>query len=212
LPLTDLERFFTQLVRNLAVGDRSRLQAPLPLAEVRTSIVPYRANRRALQLESSEDYELLLLRLCAGEGGFARTEPAESRVEFEMEVGSSNPDLALVERHEKAVLHLDPKAVAKVLNPAPNLAYAPREAATPPTPARQRPKASPRSASPGAQGHRDVVQCPRCGGGLPADRVANFCPQCGQNLTRPRCPQCQAELDAKWRHCVSCGAAIRDAP
>jgi double zinc ribbon protein len=209
--VTDLERLFAQLVRNLAAADRSRLQEPLPLADVRNSIVPYRANRRALQLESSEDYELLLIRLCSGEGGFARTEPAESRVEFEMEVGSSNPDLTLVERHETAVLQLDPKAVAKALNPAPNLAYAPREPASPPTPTRQRPKPT-KSASPADQAHREIPQCRRCGAGLPIGRVVNFCPQCGQSLARPRCPQCQTELDAEWRHCVSCGAAINDIP
>ncbi len=89
--MDDLERFFRQIVRNLAATDPARLRRPLPLIEIRESIVPYRANRRALQLESSEDYELVLMRLCAGEGGFARTEPAEVRAEFDDRSGELQP-------------------------------------------------------------------------------------------------------------------------
>jgi RNA polymerase subunit RPABC4/transcription elongation factor Spt4 len=205
--MTDLERFFGQLVRNLAARDRSRLEHPVPLAEVRSSIVPYRANRKALQLESSEDYELVLMRLCAGEGRFVIIEPAESRVAFEMEVGTPYPDLTLMERHEKAVLHLDPKAVSKVLNPAPDLAYAPPEPPSALNSGRQRSKAT-KNGSPVDQRPDVASQCPRCKAGLPTDRPVNFCPQCGQSLARRRCARCQAELEPEWRHCVSCGSAI----
>ena len=67
--MTDLERLVRQLVDNLSAIDPARLQQPVTLADIRDTIVPYRATRRALQLESSEDYELALMRLCAGEGG-----------------------------------------------------------------------------------------------------------------------------------------------
>ena len=66
--MTDLERFFRQLVANLAASDPARLHHPIPLEDIQESIVPYRSNRRALHLDSSEDYEMVLLRLCAGEG------------------------------------------------------------------------------------------------------------------------------------------------
>jgi hypothetical protein len=214
--VTDLERFFSQLVRNLAAADRDRLRQPLTLAEIRESIVPYRANRRALQLESSEDYELVVMRLCAGEGGFALVGPEAVRAEFVKEVGSPNPDLTLVERHEKAGVHLDPKAVARALDPDPGLAYAPKEPASPAEQVRPRSAGSldqagrkPRpEVSPPGQGGAKVLHCNRCGGGLPTGRVVNFCPQCGQNLTRPRCPQCQTELESEWRHCVNCGLSL----
>jgi hypothetical protein len=216
--VTDLERLFGQLVRNLAAGDSTRLRQPLSLGDIRNSILPYRANRRALQLESSEDYELVLMRLCAGEGGFARTEPPEARVEFEMEIGSPNPDLTLVERHEKAVVSLDPTAVTKALDPRPDLAYAPQDhvSYTPPTekapssrldlPSTKPPKAVPRSPDPAGK----ALRCPSCGGSLPVGRVVNFCPQCGQNLTRTRCPECKTELEQGWRHCVNCGRSVGD--
>ena len=89
--MEDLSRFFRQMVRNLAATDPARLRRPLPLGEIRRTILPYRANRRALRLETSEDYELVLIRLCAGEGGFAHTEPDDVHAEFAAEALSSNP-------------------------------------------------------------------------------------------------------------------------
>src|SRR3954471_15804312 len=138
--MSDLERFFALLVRNLAAINPARLRQPLSLAEIRESIIPYRANRRALQLESSEEYELVVMRLCAGEGGLAFTEPEEARAEFEQELKSPNPDLTIVERHRKAVLGLEQKAVAKALDPKPELAYAPPDAVAERQPGRKSPK------------------------------------------------------------------------
>ena len=89
--MTDLERFFRRLVANLAASDPARLHRPIPLEDIHESIVPYRSNRRALLLDSSEDYELVLLRLCAGEGGLVRTEPEEVRARFAEEAGAPTP-------------------------------------------------------------------------------------------------------------------------
>src|SRR3954470_13884932 len=124
-PYSDLQPFFAQLVHNLAAINPARLRQPMTLAELRESVIPYRANRRALQLESSEDYELVVMRLCAGEGGFAITEPEEAQTDFVNELSSPNPDLTIVERYRKAVVALDPRSVAKMLDPKPELAYAP---------------------------------------------------------------------------------------
>ncbi len=198
--MTDLERFFGQLVRNLAATDRGRLAKPLLLVDIRNSILPYRANRRALQLESSEDYELVLMRFCAGEGGFARTGPDEVRDEFIRELASPNPDLTIVQQHENAVVHLDAKAVAKALDPQPELAYAPQESRSQVEKVEQ----------PFVGSSNDSSRCSRCGAGLPVDRVVNFCPQCGQNLKRIHCPECNTELERGWRHCVACGAVVSE--
>jgi predicted RNA-binding Zn-ribbon protein involved in translation (DUF1610 family) len=206
--VTDLERFFLQLVRKVAADDRARLGKPLFLSDIRNSILPYRANRRALELESSEDYELVLMRFCAGEGGFARTGPDEVRDEFVRELASPNPNLTIVQQHENAVIHLDPKAVAKALDPSPDLAYAPLEDR------RRSVKAGPPPASKDnrVDGGNVVSRCSRCGDALPAGRVVKFCPQCGQDLTRIRCPECSTELEPAWRHCVNCGAPANDRP
>jgi hypothetical protein len=214
--MTDLERFFRQLVRNLAAADPGRLHHPLPLAEIRNSIISYRANRRLLQLESSEDYELVLMRLCAGEGGFARTEPDEVRVALMEEVASPNPDLTIVQRHETAIVTLEPKAFAFVLDPEPDLAYAPREHRVSRDSPQERPAVSAESpsrktrkrASPAGPADDKPARCTRCGSRLPVGRPVNFCPQCGQNLTRARCPECKTELEPGWRHCVGCGISL----
>lgn len=202
--MSDLERFFAQLVRNLAALNPARLRQPLTLAEIRESIIPYRANRRALQLESSEDYELVVMRLCAGEGGFAMTEPDEVHADFVKEVGSPNPDLTIVERHRKAVVGLAPQAVARALDPKPELAYAPWEEQV--SQAELARKSEAAAAERVGQVQDRVLRCTHCGAGLPTGRVVNFCPKCGQSQLR--CPKCKVELEPGWRHCVSCGSAL----
>lgn len=212
--MDDLERFFRQIVRNLAATDPARLHRPLPLIDLHDSIVPYRANRRALQLESSEDYELVLMRLCAGEGGFARTEPDELRAEFEAEVRSSNPDLDIVHRYANAVVSLEPKPLALALNHEPGLAFAPpghpdrlsmSEETTAELPSLEPPAVDAESL---AAGIHHIPKCGLCGRELPTGRLVNFCPHCGGSQVLTRCPVCQSETEAGWRHCASCGAAL----
>jgi hypothetical protein len=181
-PVSDLERLFNQIVLNLAARDPALLRRPIPLAEIRDSIVPYRANRRALLLESSEDYELALMRLCAGEGGFAHTDPTEVQDAFASEIKGPNPDLTLIQGHDQAVVRLDPGAVASALDQRTGSSYAPEEQGLPEQPSPQPHGTSPES------GRRDdgIARCNRCGGGLPVSRLLNFCPHCGLNLTRSR--------------------------
>jgi hypothetical protein len=212
MPTSDVERFFRQIVRNLAVSDPARLHRPMPLSDIRESIVPYRANRRALQLESSEDYELVLLRLCAGEGGFARTEPEEARAEFVAQIESSNPDLTISYRHEKAMVSLEPKLVAQALKPKSDLAFAPPSSPLPP-PAEVSPPApdlslEPYETVPESEPAPAGSRCDHCGGNLPVGRTVKFCPHCGANQSPPRCPECKAELEPGWRHCIICGLPV----
>ena len=143
--MTDLERFFRRLVANLAASDPARLHHPLPLEDIHQSIVPYRSNRRALHLESSEDYELVLLRLCAGEGDLVRTEPEQARAGFAAELSSPNPDLHILYRFENVLVSLRSETLARALAPEPDahLPYAPASAAPPAPPA-----TSPRWSSP----------------------------------------------------------------
>jgi hypothetical protein len=198
--MTELERLFRQLVTNLSAMDPSRLREPLALREIRDTLVPYRANRRAMQLESSEDYELALMSLCAGKEGYARTEPESIRVAFAEEIESPNPDLTLLQQHEHVVLTLDPVAVARIVSPPD-----PHQDFVPPTPAaKAQPPKKKKPAAPDAVSPK-LNQCGRCRGNLPTGRVVNFCPECGYDLRRGHCPQCNTELEPNWRHCVSCG-------
>lgn len=201
--MTDLERLFRQLVLNLRATDPARLRRPLELADIRDGILPYRANRRALQLETSEDYEVALMRLCAGEAGLARTDPYEVQLEFASELEGSNPDLGLIQRQHKAVLYLDQDAVARVSDSNPDLAFAPRD------PVAERERSSKKTPPPQEKVETAAARCSRCDRALPAGRVVNFCPQCGHDLRRRRCPQCNTELDPDWKHCVSCGHSLK---
>lgn len=201
--MTDVERLFRQIVRNLSATDPSRLRRPLALGDIRDHIVPYRTSRRPLELESSEDYELALIRLCAGEGGFARTEPPEVRAELQAEVTSLNPDLSILRKYNDAMVSLEVGLIAHALDPAPDRSFAP-----PGHPASEvRQPVVPPPASPGEVA---PSRCTHCKGVLPMGRPANFCPHCGRSLALTHCPVCEEEVEAGWRHCVSCGYLISD--
>lgn len=204
--MTDLERLVRRIVNNVSASDPARLRRPVTLAELRDSIVPYRANRRALELETSEDYELVLLRFCASEGGFARMQDQEIGKELADELQSPNPDLALLRRHEKAALNLDDRALQSLVTRDPHHSFAPRPAITAKEVAPKRRTKSPQEAKPTTQ-----TKCLRCRDELPRGRVVNFCPHCGYDARKGQCPQCNAELEPAWRHCISCGHALNGA-
>jgi hypothetical protein len=226
--VTELERFFRRIVSNLAATDPGRLRSPVPLGEIPTSIVPYRSNRRALEVETSEEYEMVLLRLCAGEGGFIRTEPEEVRLKFEEEAQSTNPDLEVIHRFEDVSLMLRPERVARALQAAADEPEA-RSYAEAPRQVEPQPEADDAEGEEPEQtdDEEDIEavdevpeldeyipaaepsgsQCVYCGGTLP-DRPLNFCPHCGQSQVALVCPKCHADVEAGWRHCVNCGLAL----
>jgi hypothetical protein len=207
----ELDRFFQRLVTALAAGDPARLNRPVSLGEIRESVLPYRTSRRGLGVDSVEDYDLLLLRLAAGEGGFARTSPDDARARFAQESASSNPDLDVLERYADAVLTLEGLRVARALAAGESDPYAP-----PPQPEPDAViaddgglldldiAASPADPVPTSP----ALMCLFCGSTLPAGRAVNFCPSCGQSQTTPHCPQCQSEVELGWRHCITCGAPL----
>jgi hypothetical protein len=218
--VTDLERLYRRLVRQLAETEPARLHRPVPLDEIVNSLVPYRANRRAIGVDTSEEYELVLMRLCAGEGGLVRTEPEEARARFAEELGSANPDLAALHSFESVLITLRPEPLARALG-SDHTEMEPEPAAVPP------------SALPETRGLEALAElddeivpdpepetipepepptrCAYCGGRLPSGRAVNFCPQCGQNQTVLLCAECRCEIEPGWKHCVSCGHAVSEA-
>jgi hypothetical protein len=132
--VTEVERFFRRLVSTLVASNPARLQGPLPLDDITGSILPYRAHRRALQLDTVEDYEALLLRLCAGESDLVWTEPEEARKRFIEESRSRNPDLSVLYAFENVSLSLRPEPLLWALAPDPRADYRmPAERDEPPT-------------------------------------------------------------------------------
>lgn len=230
----DVTRLFRRLVNNIAALDPDRLERPFPVAEIARSLVPYRTHRAALKLETSEDYDIAVLRLLAGVGGYAVVEPEEARAALAQEAASGNPDTGKYQRLPNATVRLDAEKVAAALADAP-----PAPAVQPPVP--ERPSGS---GEPIADGESDTdidttsttetqlpftldddasedeppaaepralapgASCSYCGGALPTGRAVLFCPHCGQNIGVVHCPTCGSELDVGWKFCVTCGQKV----
>lgn len=236
--MTDLERFFRRLVETLSAIDPAHLQQPVSLAEIRGSIMPYRTNRRALHLETSEDYELVLMRLCAGEGGYATVTPDEVRARFKLELASPNPDLTVLRQFGDASVKLVPGWVVAALTaageadperPASGTPAAPAEtfeaplATAVPGPAvaaaataeneprrEQEPGPEPVSAVAPAvlSAMSPAVHCVSCGEVLPDGKPVKFCPYCGAGQVPARCATCGSDLEPGWRFCAACGKSL----
>ena len=213
----DLDRLFERLVSVLADDAPGRLAVPFPAAEVYERLVPYRSNRSLLKVATHQDYEMAVLRLLAGERGYASLDPAEVQDALQREAGESNPDTALFRQFPDAILSLNRLAAERFLRG--DRAYAP-----PPPPPLAPPPESGEAADRGedqdekpplagaafelAEQSDTPRQCPYCGETLPGSRKVNFCPQCGQPPSGElRCPACGVEMDVGWRYCVSCGRA-----
>jgi len=222
----DLDRLFERLVTVLANDGPGRLAVPFPAAEVYERLVPYRSNRSILKVATHQDYEMAVLRLLAGERGYASLQPMEIQEALQRETGEKNPDAGLFRQFPDALLSLNRLAAERFLRG--DRAYAP-----PPPPPSPPPPLGPESheaaeeeepeAAAGAGEARTPLagaafelaeqsesphQCPYCGETLPGSRKVNFCPQCGQPPSGElRCPACGGEVDVGWRYCVSCGRA-----
>lgn len=204
----DLDRLFERLVSVLADDAPGRLAVPFPAAEVYERLVPYRSNRSSLKVATHQDYEMAVLRLLAGERGYASLEPAEVRQALEREAAEKNPDTALFRQFPDALLSLNRLAAERFLRG--NRAYAPPAPSPEPVEAEETEESAPLAGAAFelAEQSESPRQCPYCGETLPGSRKVNFCPQCGQPPSGElRCPACGGEVDVGWRYCVSCGRA-----
>ena len=226
--MTDLERFVRHL--SAAAATAGATGRPIQLDHLMGRLMPYRACRSALALDSVEDYEWLLLQLGAGERGFARTDPPEAAEAFRNEASGSNPDLSILRLYPEATLQLD---VARLSRSNPLGEYAPAgggqagtggsgddgrvQAASEPAEPAPEPEAAaapvapvepiePPAESPPAEA---APGCIACGQSLPEGRTANFCPHCGVPQRAANCPACGSEFEPQWHYCVTCGHRIR---
>lgn len=225
---------------NLAALDPSRVHGPVAVAELYQQLVPYRTHRTSLAIDTHEDYEMALLRLLAGERGYAFLEPDEARTALAVEAASINPDTGLYRRFGGATVTFDPEHVRVALAgaeppaaepPAPRAQGAPAtepdwfpevadEADAGPAPdADEAEDAAERlrfaleddaAPAPSLSPRVDSATCAFCGGALPMGRAVIFCPHCGQNVGIVHCPSCGAELDVGWRFCITCGRQMAD--
>lgn len=220
--MDDLDRLFRHLVSLLADQEPARLHAPFEVAELYQQILPYRQHRDALGLDTSQDYEMAVLRLLAGDRGYATVEPSEVQQALRQEAEAVNPDTGAFREYAAARVRLSSAAVRAALEA--RGAYAPSPSPSPPTAERQ-PTASPppphstteerphgttpdqlRLVASGPSGAAE--SCPYCGQELPADRVVFYCPFCGGNVKGVECPKCGTSLEVGWTFCVTCGHRV----
>lgn len=112
--MSDLKRFVRQLADTLRTRDPSGVHRPVAVGDLRRKILPYRLYRNALGLLSNDDYDLLVLRLCAEQEEWVRTFPPEVAERCRAEVAMPYPDLDLLDTIEDATIQIGAAALARV--------------------------------------------------------------------------------------------------
>lgn len=206
----DLGFLFTHVARALHAARPEAIVQPLEIAEISARWAPYAAIRKELGVASNEDYELLLMRLVSGEGGFVFADES-LQDDLRRELESKNPDLSALRTYGAARITLGREPLRRALNLTPDqLPSAPMTRVSTPqritSPVRS-PVGDPTAPVPAARVTAPSV-CQFCGQGLPSDRPVQFCPHCGLNVALKRCPGCSGEIQPGWKYCVTCGRAI----
>lgn len=180
--MDSVERMFRVLVRTLRATNPALLSSPFSVGEIHQQILPYRHFRRELGLETNQEYELTLMQLLSGAGGFLDVDE-RLRDGLGTELASGSPEPSKVRDFADAQVSIRAAALDAIGEE----------------------KRTPIAAIPVVPG----MQCRFCSGALPEGRAVNFCPHCGQNLRVHNCPACGAELEKEWKYCVACGKAVR---
>lgn len=231
--MTDLERFAAVLLAEWQATS-GRADARLTVDDLLERVLPYKLARRVLALESSEDYEAMVLRLVGGEGDLVGTEPGEAGDIARTVMAAKVPDLDVLQRLRGATIALTDEAIARLegVRPLP-----PTSAPVPPTDARERAAADEEervipirrssepavsTATPPPRGEPSPPpafltgvaftppsgSCWECGAALPAGRTVNFCVECGADQRTPQCASCGATVERQWKHCPECGMVL----
>ncbi len=121
--MNDVDRLFQYLVSHLAKDHPDYLERPFQVSELYQRLIPYRYHRDGLGFDTIEDYEFAILRLLAGERGYATVEPEDAQRAMAEEVALSNPTPGAFREYAAATMTLSSSAVRRFV--APEVAYAP---------------------------------------------------------------------------------------
>lgn len=222
--MDDVERMYRHLVRTLRASFPQYLSQPFEVGELYQSILPYRLHRRDLGMETNQDYELALMDLLSGAGGYLVVDD-KMRDVLSAERRAASPNTARIRDFAQAHVALAPEALYPLEagtssrtsgsgDTIPRAAAARTPAAPPAMPAAA---SEPRASAAATDAMRKPSQpftvavagdaCAHCKGPLPIGREISFCPHCGQDLTMVHCPACGSELERGWKFCVICGRA-----
>ena len=114
--MDELDRMYRRLVQNIRAGFPDLLGRPFEVAELYTTLVPYRHNRRELELDTNQDYEHALLRLLSGERGYLIGDP-QMQSDLRAELDSPNPDLTKFRAYSTTMVSLAPDGARPVEPP-----------------------------------------------------------------------------------------------
>lgn len=222
--MNDVERMYRHLVRTVRANFPQYLSQPFEVGELYQSILPYRLHRRELGMETNQDYELALMELLSGAGGYLVVDD-KMRDVLAAERLSATPDTARIRDFASAHVALAPEALYPLdaggaartggsgdTIPRAAAVRTPVAQATVPAPV-QEPRASAAATDAMRRPSRPFTvaaagdACAHCKGPLPTGREISFCPHCGQDLTMVHCPACGSELERGWKFCVICGRA-----
>ncbi len=110
--MDDLDRLFRRLVQNIRNGYPEYLTRPFEVSELVQNLVPYRHNRRELEIETNGDYELAICRLLMGERGYATVDDAV-REAIRREVETPNPNTAIFREYAASRVTIAPDALRR---------------------------------------------------------------------------------------------------
>lgn len=111
--MTDLERFAAILLAEWQAAS-GRTDAALAVGDLLDRTFPYRSARRALNLDSSEDYELCVLRLVGEEAALVETSPREAGEMARATLAAKIPDLEQLQLLRGATITFSDDAVSRL--------------------------------------------------------------------------------------------------
>lgn len=227
--MDDVDRLFQYLVRHLETSAPEYLTRSFQVSELYQRLIPYRLHRSGLGFDSIEDYEMAVLRLLAGQRGYAAVEPEDAQRALADEADLPNPAPGAFREYAAATMTLNGDAVHRLVRaeetyappppPASHALFTPVQsrpaepAQPPPPPAGTDGVVYPRFGAPGARAQDmafepvpgGVVACSGCAAALPPGRDVRFCPFCGLRLRTVECRQCGETVEPEWRYCPACG-------
>lgn len=104
-----LSRFHDVLVDEIRTRRPELLTEPFTVAEIYQTLIPYRTHRDRLGVEMNGDYEHVLLRLLAGEGGYLLVQSDTAREQMQSELERSNPNTGLFRDFAAVDVRLNPE-------------------------------------------------------------------------------------------------------
>ncbi|MEP6692091.1 MAG: zinc ribbon domain-containing protein [Gemmatimonadaceae bacterium] len=110
--MDDLDRLFRRLVQNIRNGYPEYLTRPFEISELVQNLVPYRHNRRELEMDANGDYEMALCRLLSGERGYASADAAVMEG-IRREIDTPNPNTAIFREYAASRVTLVPDALRR---------------------------------------------------------------------------------------------------